>query len=270
MTAALLKATLVEKPWGRFDIPPAYTASCDRRVGEIIFTEPEEFGEPELIVKRIFTSQMLSVQVHPDDEKARAIGMSQGKTECWYVTAAEEGAELFLGFNRNVSAEEVRSAALDGSILSLMERYPARKGDFFWVPGGTVHAIGAGISLIEVQQVSDVTYRLFDFGRPRALHVEEAIAVMQRSGYDEANISPASNVHFETLSRPGPFHCWRAAGDAISETMLYNTGGYLIPLSGQVRIGNLVAAAGDCARIAGSTQLEVSQDFSAIVAARRV
>jgi mannose-6-phosphate isomerase len=93
----------------------------------------------------------------------------RGKEECWLVIAAEPDAKLGIGFDQALSAEAMRKAALDGSIENLLTWHPARPGDFFYIPAGTVHAIGAGIGLIEVQQNSDITYRLYDYGRPREL-----------------------------------------------------------------------------------------------------
>jgi mannose-6-phosphate isomerase len=168
----------VEKPWGRDD-------GSGRRIGEIWFEAPD--GRPlPLLVKYLFTSEKLSVQVHPDDAHARARGLPHGKSECWYVVAAEPGAKLALGLKEAISEAGLRSAAGDGSIEWRIDWIEARAGDFFSVPAGTIHAIGPGLSLIEIQQPSDVTYRLYDYGRDRALHLDEAIAVANRSPFAEA------------------------------------------------------------------------------------
>jgi len=157
----------VERPWGRGGI------------GEIWFEAPDGRALP-LLVKYLFTSERLSVQVHPDDAAARARGLAHGKDECWYVLAAEPGARIGLGFTQELGAEAVRKAALDGSIEEALGWHAVEAGDFLSVPAGTVHAIGAGLTLIEVQQPSDVTYRLYDYGRARELHLDEAIAVADR------------------------------------------------------------------------------------------
>ena len=168
---ALLPTRMVEKPWGRDVLSAPFAAPPGQRIGEVWFEPPRHFAQ--LLVKYIFTSEKLSVQVHPSDAQLPG----QGKEECWLVIDAEPGAALGIGFRQPLPAEAMRAAALDGSIEHLLEWHPVRAGDFFYIPAGTVHAIGAGISLIEVQQNSDVTYRLYDYGRPRELHLDGGIAV---------------------------------------------------------------------------------------------
>ena len=164
----------VEKPWGRTELPAAFDAPAGKRIGEVWFE-----GGPDLplLAKYIFTSERLSIQVHPDDDQARARGLKQGKSECWLIVDAEPGAVLGLGLKREVSKDELRAAALGGSIEELMDWRPVAAGDFVYVPAGTIHAIGAGISLLEFQQNSDVTYRLYDYGRPRELHLDDGLDV---------------------------------------------------------------------------------------------
>lgn len=171
----------VAKPWGREVLPAPFEAGGER-IGEIWFEPPAAL--PGLLVKYIFTSDALSVQVHPSDAQTQAQGLGrQGKEECWLVIDAEPGARLGIGFDAALSAEAMRGAALDGSIERLMTWHPVAAGDFFYIPANTVHAIGAGISLIEVQQNSDITYRLYDYGRPRELHLDEGIAVARGEPY---------------------------------------------------------------------------------------
>ena len=161
-----LDTRYVEKPWGRTQLPPMFTRGAGRRIGEVWFTA-DDSSHHDLLVKYIFTSDRLSVQVHPNDEEARARGLPNGKNECWYILDAEPGATLGLGLKKELNGEALRAAALDGSIEKLLDWKPIQAGDFFYVPAGTVHAIDAGISLLEVQQNSDTTYRLYDYGRPR-------------------------------------------------------------------------------------------------------
>ncbi len=177
-----LPTKAVEKPWGQDSLPPPFTAPEGKRIGEIWFEPPPEL--PELLVKYLFTSEALSVQVHPSDEQAPA--GSRGKEECWLVLTAEPGAKLAVGFRKEVSPELMREAALDGSIEQLLEWHAVRPGDFIYLSAGTVHAIGAGLSLIEVQQNSDITYRLYDYGRPRELHLDAGIAVANGGPHDPA------------------------------------------------------------------------------------
>lgn len=172
-TGRALETKSVEKPWGRDGLPPPFAAPAGQRIGEIWFEPPPEL--PELLVKYLFTSEKLSVQVHPSDAEAPA--GSRGKEECWLVLSADPGAQLAVGFKHQVTPEQMRAAALDGSIEGLLEWHDVGPGDFVYLTAGTVHAIGAGLSLIEVQQNSDITYRLYDYGRPRELHLDAGIAV---------------------------------------------------------------------------------------------
>ncbi|GAB5348725.1 class I mannose-6-phosphate isomerase [Alteriqipengyuania sp. 357] len=177
-----LPVHLVDKVWGRHTPPPPFTNPSEEPLGEIWFDPPPEMAD--LLVKFIFTDAALSVQVHPDD--AQAPPGHRGKNECWYILDAEPGATIAVGIEREMSMEELRAAALDGSIENDLGRIEVAPGDFFSIPAGTIHAIGAGISLLEVQQNSDITYRLYDYGRPRELHLEDGLRVARRAGYDAA------------------------------------------------------------------------------------
>jgi len=179
---AKLSAHLVEKPWGRTELPPPFGDTGGRRIGELWFDGP---ADAPLLAKYIFTSERLSIQVHPNDEQARARGLPRGKSECWFIVDAEPDATIGLGLVREMDADELRGAALDGSIEQLLDWRPVAAGDFFYVPAGTIHAIGGGISLLEFQQNSDVTYRLYDYGRPRELHLDDALAVADRGRYPD-------------------------------------------------------------------------------------
>jgi mannose-6-phosphate isomerase len=169
-----LSGTVLDKVWGSSDTEPWYPHS-ERKTGEIWFTAEEE---PRLLIKFLFTSESLSVQVHPGDSASGA-----GKTEMWHVLRADAGARLALGFSQPLTAERVRAAALSGEIEKLLRWYPVQPGETFFVPAGTVHAIGAGLVLCEIQQFSDVTYRLYDYGRPRELHLDAALAVANLDGH---------------------------------------------------------------------------------------
>ncbi len=174
VTPAKLPTITVEKPWGVASLPAPFAAASDKRIGEIWFDPP---ADCPLLAKYLFTSERLSIQVHPDDAQARARGEATGKEECWFILDAEPGATLGIGTVRPLSAAELRAAALSGAIEDLMEWHAVTPGMFFHIPPGTVHAIGGGISLIEIQQKSDVTYRLYDYGRPRELHLGDGSAV---------------------------------------------------------------------------------------------
>jgi mannose-6-phosphate isomerase len=178
MSAQRLNSKSVEKPWGRHELwpgfPPVFPDGAP--IGEIWFEAPPG-ANPALMVKYLFTSERLSIQVHPNDDEARARGHASGKDEAWLILAAEPGATIALGTRHPVSQEALRAAALDGSIEQLMDWKPAKAGDVIYSPAKTVHALGAGLTLIEVQQNVDLTYRLYDYGRPRELHLDDGIAV---------------------------------------------------------------------------------------------
>jgi mannose-6-phosphate isomerase len=173
-----LPAVFKEKIWGALDLAPWYP-DPGKKIGEVWF----ETDLP-LLVKFVFTSERLSVQVHPDDAFAAAHEKSPGKTEMWYVLRADPGAQLALGFREPITRERLRESALSGEIERLLNWVDVNQGDAFFVPAGTVHAIGAGLALCEVQQHSDVTYRLYDYGRARELHLEKALQVASTAAYD--------------------------------------------------------------------------------------
>jgi len=172
-----LNAEFKEKVWGTTDLAPWYPASA-LKIGEVWFTDSLP-GQPELplLAKFVFTSESLSVQVHPGDDFAAEHEHSPGKTEMWHVLRAAPGARLALGFRHPITRERLREASISGEIEDLLQWYDASPGDTYFVPAGTVHAIGAGLAICEIQQQSDITYRLYDYGRPRQLHLEKGVAV---------------------------------------------------------------------------------------------
>ena len=149
-------------------------------VGEQHF---ERYGlEFPLLIKYLDCNDRLSVQVHPDDELAEERHNSFGKTEAWYIAECKEGAAIYLGFkDLNTTREEYISAVAESRLESLLNRVEVKKGDIFFIPAGTVHALGAGIEVVEVQQTSDITYRIYDWdrvdasGKGRELHTALAV-----------------------------------------------------------------------------------------------
>ncbi len=128
-----------------------------------------------LLMKILFPQEKLSVQVHPGDAMAREHGEPHGKTECWYALEAVSGAKVALGLHPGVTGQEVKSAIQAQTLEDLLEWVPVEKGDMIFVDAGTVHAVGPGVVLLETQQNSDMTYRLYDYGRPRELHLEDGL-----------------------------------------------------------------------------------------------
>jgi mannose-6-phosphate isomerase len=201
-----LKPFFSPRPWGKPNLKPWYEdTGTTELVGEAWLTGPqsvvetgplagrtlgdvaEEYADElltpgavaefPLLVKMLFPDAKLSVQVHPDDAEAQAIGLHRGKTECWYVLEAEPGATIALGLKPGTTIEGMRAAIADGSMESLMEWVPVSVGEMIFVDAGTVHAIGPGVVLLETQQTCDTTYRLYDYGRPRELHLEKGLAI---------------------------------------------------------------------------------------------
>lgn len=255
MTARRLPTRMVEKVWGRDTLPAPFAAPPGQRIGEIWFEPPPEL--PQVLVKYLFTSEKLSVQVHPSDASAQP--GEAGKEECWLVLDAEPDACLAIGFTHEVSAAEIAAAAQDGTIEALLRWHPARPGDLFYLPAGTVHAIGPGLSLVEVQQASDTTFRLYDYGRPRELHLERALAVASGSVYSVENMR---SIAAGPVLVDGPhFRLDRIVGAPGAATLGAYPGPLLaLPLAGAVaaRDGSAAAGAGECLVADGLSSLDFS------------
>ena len=257
--AAKLATRQVEKPWGRAVLPAPFRNPGADKIGEIWF-EAETGPALPLMIKYLFTSEKLSIQVHPSDAQARAMGLASGKEECWLVLDAEPGACLGIGTLRPLGAEELRDAALSGEIEALMDWKPVQRGDFYYIPAGTVHAIGAGVSLIEVQQNADITYRLYDYGRPRELHLDDGVAVSRAAPYP---VELHRKVDFAVEQRlvDGPHFSLLLTGDA--EARLEGTGPLMvIPVQGCVTVhtdATVTVAAGECAAVDSESHLSASQ-----------
>nr|WP_202390287.1 class I mannose-6-phosphate isomerase [Tsuneonella aeria] len=239
----------VEKPWGQDRLPPPFSAPVGKRIGEIWFEPPPEM--PELLVKYLFTSENLSVQVHPSDDQAPR--GSRGKEECWLVLSAKAGARLAVGFKAAVTADQMRAAALDGSIEGLLEWHHVAPGDFIYLKAGTVHAIGAGLSLIEVQQNSDITYRLYDYGRPRELHLDAGIAVAEGRVHDP-KLRRHIAGHGEIALVEGPYFRLDRLDGSPSAAALSRYGSravLVIPIDEPVSVDDVRIEPGECG-LAGS------------------
>ncbi len=257
MPAHRLTTRRVEKPWGRTRLWPGFEdVSADGApVGEVWFEEP---GDPELLIKYLFTSERLSVQVHPDDTAAQAAGYSRGKDEAWLILAAEPDATIALGTREVTSREALAAGALDGSIVDMLDWRPVRAGEFYYSPAGTVHAIGAGITLIEIQQNVDLTYRLYDYGSARDLHLSAGIAVSEPVPFVAPGIPGEVTEGRALLCEGGKFviERWSWAGeralrlpDAVS--------GWLVPVVGGGTIDGVGFSAGQGWMVEGRAVLSL-------------
>lgn len=251
---------IVEKPWGSTDLRPwSALRHPGGAVGELCFERADAAAPaPALLLKLLFTSAPLSIQVHPDDAVAHASGLPHGKAEAWYVLSAHPAAQVAVGLTHPVSGAQLRAAIADGSVAELVHWRPAMQGDVIFVPGGTIHAVGAGLVLAEIQQRSDTTFRLFDHGRARALHVDQAVAAATAGPAARQTVPHrltaartllVASPHFvlERLELP-PETTW--ALQASVET-------WVLAVAGHARIGQTSAGPGDaafleddCARIA--------------------
>lgn len=239
---------VVRKPWGSTDLRPwSEIDDNGAAVGELWF-QRAAIGAPEpaLLLKLLFTEEPLSIQVHPDDAFAQSIGLAHGKTEAWYVLAAAPDAKVAVGLKRQLTRPQLRGSIEDGSISGLVQWRQVVKDDVIFVPAGTIHAIGSGLVIAEIQQRSDATFRLFDHGRRRELHVDYAVAAAT-AGPAESQSAPSPLTETRTLLVVSPQFVleridlppkssWRL--DAERET-------WVLVLEGQVRVGPMNAVVGE-------------------------
>ena len=258
-----LTPRFIEKPWGRVHLPPPFDSvvtgceNSDNAIGEI-WLEPDDGRDLPVLVKYLFTSEKLSVQVHPNDAQAQAQGWKSGKNECWYITDVEPGAMLGLGLCKSLTQAELRDAALNGSIEDLLDWRPLHKGQFFVVPAGTIHAMSAGISLIEFQQNIDLTYRLYDYGRPRELHLDDAVSVADAGPYPDAYIRTIDSdaLQAQLLAHFPQFDVYYARDIAPLVSSHANQACWIVPLAGDVAGGGDRTGSGDCLYLAPGQVLD--------------
>jgi mannose-6-phosphate isomerase len=249
------------RPWGRLDLRLWYSETgTTEPVGEAWLTGPQcvvetgEFAgrtlaqvtaeagdailgegggaEFPLLVKLLFPNEKLSVQVHPDDAMAWSMGEPRGKTECWYVLEAKTGATIALGLREGVTVKAVRAAIGAGALEELLEWVPVEAGEMVFVDAGTVHSIGPGVVLLETQQTSDATFRLYDYGRGRELHLEQGLRAL-KTRTAAGKVKPRAMGGFTRLIEQKYFVVDRydvAAGDEVIVPV--EGAGCLVGLSG--------------------------------------
>jgi mannose-6-phosphate isomerase len=257
-----LKPWFSERVWGRRSLQPWYAETgTDELVGEAWLTGPKCVvetgqlrgqtltevaeklgGEFPLLVKLLFPEEKLSVQVHPDDAQAKAMGETRGKTECWYVLEAQPGAAVALGLKAGVEVKQISAAVADGTMESLMEWVPVSVGEMLFVDAGTVHAIGPGVVLLETQQTSDVTYRLYDYGRPRELHLDKGLQVI-RTKTAAGKVAPRQMDGFTRLIEQKYFVVDRfEVSEASEANVAFDGRGCLVGIAGSAVV---ITADGD-------------------------
>jgi mannose-6-phosphate isomerase len=243
-------AHALPKPWGVTDLRPWNSAPHDGGpIGEIWYERSDKGAvDPSLQLKLLFTSQPLSIQVHPDDAFALTMGLPNGKTEAWYVLHAEPGAKVAVGLTRLLTTQQLGEAIDSGTISDLVRWQTVVVDDVIFVPAGTIHAIGAGLIIAEIQQRSDLTFRLFDYGRQRELHVERAMAVAN-AGPAVARAVPRRLTESRTVLEANPYFVFERFDlgpdsawclDVQLETWFLVTGGGGRAGSIELRVGDAI------------------------------
>ncbi len=284
------------RPWGTLDLAPIYpNHRFEQKIGESWLTADhsivangalrgkslgelsQQFGRDfggdapanpsrfPLLLKFLFPAEKLSVQVHPDDDGARAVGEPCGKTECWYVAHAKPGAQIGLGLKAGVTRADFAEAIEEKRAEDLLNWIDIFQGEMIYVAGGTVHTLGPGSVIVETQQQSDTTYRLYDYGRPRELHLERGLAAIKdkvRSGkvLRPAPTQEGRNRRSALISSP----CFTVDFFELREPQLFNT----VELSGKTSAHILVATEG-CASIevAGNEPVTLAKGDAVVVPA---
>src|SRR5271155_2803437 len=231
----LMLARFDPRPWGAHNLSPIYpNHKFDEKIGEAWLTGDdckvangpltgktlaelsEQFGRElvgdgardarrfPLLLKFLFPHEKLSVQVHPDDEQARRVGEPWGKTECWYVAHAKPGSQIALGLKPGVTVAQLEHSIQDKRAEDLLNWLNVYTGDMIYVAGGTVHTLGPGSVIVETQQQSDTTYRLYDYGRPRELQVKEGLAAVKLKVASGKVVRPAPAPIPGTKNRQAP------------------------------------------------------------------
>jgi mannose-6-phosphate isomerase len=218
----LMQPAFDPRPWGAVDLSPIYpNHRFEQKIGEAWLTGDDckvangplagqtlaqvsaklqrelvgdgarDAGRFPLLLKFLFPHEKLSVQVHPDDEQARRVGEPWGKTECWYVAHARPGAQIALGMRPGVTVAQLEKSIHEKRAEELLNWLNIYTGDMIYVSGGTVHTLGPGSVIVETQQQSDTTYRLYDYGRPRELHLEKGLAAVKEKVASGKVVRPA-------------------------------------------------------------------------------
>ncbi|QCI67427.1 class I mannose-6-phosphate isomerase [Phreatobacter stygius] len=256
---------VVQKPWGNTDLLPWSEVQHDgAAIGELWFQRANmNAPDPALLLKLLFTKEPLSIQVHPDDAFAQSIGLGNGKTEAWYILSAAPDAKVAVGLTRQLTAAELRCAIDDGSIAGLVQWRAVGKDDIVYVPAGTIHAIGPGLVLAEIQQRSDATFRLFDHGRVRELHVDNAVAAAFAGPAAESQPAAKRLTDARTLLVASPYFVLERIDFAPKSNWDIAAGQetWLLVLEGHAQVGPMNAFVGEAIFLeAETTSIQVGGD----------
>jgi mannose-6-phosphate isomerase len=261
MAVRQIEARPVAKIWGCEILPPPFERFADGTpIGELRFEDPGS-AAPSLSAKFLFTGQKMSVQVHPRGGTA-----GRGGDEAWIVVGAAPGATVAIGTRERLDRSRLSEAALDGSIEALLDWRPAPAGAAFYSPAGTVHSLGGDLVVLEIREDPAVTYRLYDFGRPRALHLEQALAALR----------PGNGPHAPTPRRLDTFREVLVAGDRFVVERWTGPGPHglaaeaqgrcwIIALAGGAQADDVELEAGTAWVLEGSTRLRLREGSVLIV-----
>lgn len=260
-----LEPIIIEKPWGRTDIPGDFGDFGGRRIGEIWFAHPDG-GDAPILVKFLFTSAPLSIQVHPDDAAGRAAGLPGGKEECWLVLNAEPDARVAVGLRERTTHEALREAARDGSITDMIDWRPVQADDFIYTRAGTIHAIGGGLTIVEVQQNVDCTYRLYDYGRPRDLHLDAGLAVAELEPHVDPRDGWVAGGDTQMLVDGPHFRLLHLSGPDASAALPREAGDFtFVPLSPGCSVDDDEIRLGECVALRRANQIALASGARALL-----
>lgn len=258
---------LADKPWGQVGVAnPLHTGGDpSRRVGEVSFAHPGR-AELPVLIKYLYTTERLSIQVHPNNDEAQRRGHPCGKDEMWVVLKAAPHSTIGLGLTRPADTAELNRAVLDGSIEQLVDWRPVKAGDVIYNSAGTIHAAGADLVLLEVQQSIDLTYRLYDYGRPRELHLAEGLAVARgRPHYDPRDCSVADGR--SRILADGPYFgaAWCVGG--LPTGLPFSAAHWqLVVVEGHANVGTSRIEAGECCLLSSPGEVSMTDETVAVLA----
>lgn len=258
----LLDYQEILKPWGRTDSPKNFHVRGNGAVGEIVFKNLTK--DNKLLVKYLFVKTNLSVQVHPRPILRGGLKKNLNKDECWLIIDASPGAQVALGLKGAYSKARLRHAALDGSITNLLDWCDVEKGDMFYIPGGTIHSIRGELTLIEIQENVDITYRLFDFNRDRLLDLEEGLAVANLKKSPESLHRLLKMESECQLLTDKAFDLWLSSN--WPKEIQRDQWTKIIPIVGHARIDGIQAKPGDCIATRTATEIVGCSKFKAVFA----